>query len=58
MKIFFAGQGRTRVFGPRTRDRKATIRTPQPETRGERSPAGKRPFMDGHIYSDGNTHEL
>jgi len=25
-----------------------TGRTPQPETRGERSPAEKRPFMDGH----------
>jgi len=25
-----------------------TRSTPQPETRGERSPAKKRPFMDGH----------
>ena len=25
-----------------------TVRTPQPETRGERSPVEKRPFMDGH----------
>jgi len=25
-----------------------TFGTPQPETRGERSPAEKRPFMDGN----------
>jgi hypothetical protein len=25
-----------------------TLRTPQPETCGERRPVEKRPFMDGH----------
>jgi len=45
---FCSDQGRTRVCDLRSRDRKAYVFTPQPETRGERRSGQKWSFMDGH----------
>ncbi|PLX52787.1 MAG: hypothetical protein C0611_07630 [Desulfobacteraceae bacterium] len=55
---FFSDQGRTRVCGPRSRDRKAYVCKPQPETRGlrlvEPTPRRENAEQDkkGHLWMD------
>ena len=49
MRFFSLGKAAQGFSVPAHGTGRSTIGTPQPETRGEQSPAGKRPFMGGHL---------